>query len=158
MELERATTDRTGVPEFTELGKRIEMLRIERGISKQHLAKYAGTSRQQLWRVMTGKCELSGSLKHRLLDALQADSISPSRVSAPFTPIASRPTPISSFPEYAASPDNIIRTLSTLPTGARGRALKRRLLDAIEDVALDAGVPLGAEFFDLRRRVVTGDL
>ena len=37
-----------GAPELTSLGKRLEILRIERGISKQFLARYAGTSRQQL--------------------------------------------------------------------------------------------------------------
>src|SRR3954462_9824350 len=55
-----------GAPELTQLGKRLEILRIERGVSKQHLARYAGTSRQQLWRVMTGKSELTSSLKERL--------------------------------------------------------------------------------------------
>src|SRR5215217_506240 len=62
-----------GAPELTSLGKRLEFLRIERGISKQHLAKYAGTSRQQLWRVMTGKSELTSSLKERLAGALSVD-------------------------------------------------------------------------------------
>ena len=62
-----------GVPELTMLGKRLEILRIERGISKQHLARYAGTSRQQLWRVMTGKSELTSSLKERLAGALSVD-------------------------------------------------------------------------------------
>lgn len=154
--------DRTGVPELTELGKRIEMLRIERGISKQHLAKYAGTSRQQLWRVMTGKSELSGPLKHRLLDALNVSSLStePSRTaSVALVPqIPQIPPHPQTFNAFASSPEAIVRTLTTLPAGARGRALKRRLLDAIEDGALDAGVPLGTEFFDLRRRVMTGDL
>src|SRR5437868_9739603 len=59
-----------GVPELTELGKRLEILRIERGVSKQRLARYAGTSRQQLWRVMTGKSELTNSLRDRLATAL----------------------------------------------------------------------------------------
>src|SRR5919112_2586219 len=62
-----------GAPELTSLGKRLEFLRIERGISKQHLAKHAGTSRQQLWRVMTGKSELTSSLKERLAGALAVD-------------------------------------------------------------------------------------
>src|SRR6185295_613789 len=62
-----------GVPELTTLGKRLEILRIERGISKQHLALYAGTSRQQLWRVMTGKSKLTSSLKARLAGALSVD-------------------------------------------------------------------------------------
>jgi transcriptional regulator with XRE-family HTH domain len=62
-----------GAPELTALGKRLEILRIERGISKQHLARHAGTSRQQLWRVMTGKSELTSSLKERLAGALSVD-------------------------------------------------------------------------------------
>ena len=60
-----------GVPELTRLGKRLEILRIERGVSKQRLARHAGTSRQQLWRVMTGKSELTSSLRERLASALE---------------------------------------------------------------------------------------
>src|SRR3954454_23671643 len=62
-----------GAPELTQLGKRLEILRIERGISKQHLARHAGTSRQQLWRVMTGKSELTSSLRDRLAGALAVE-------------------------------------------------------------------------------------
>src|SRR5437762_13807085 len=62
-----------GVPELTALGKRLEILRIERGISKQRLARHAGTSRQQLWRVMTGKSELTSSLRERLAFALAVE-------------------------------------------------------------------------------------
>src|SRR3954454_19701793 len=62
-----------GAPELTALGKRLEILRIERGISKQHLARFAGTSRQQLWRVMTGKSDLTDTLRHRLAQALGVD-------------------------------------------------------------------------------------
>ena len=57
MEAEADNSLPAGAPELTELGKRIEKLRIDRGLSKQHLARHAGTSRQQLWRVMTGKSE-----------------------------------------------------------------------------------------------------
>src|SRR6476620_9116147 len=59
-----------GVPELTTLGKRLEILRIERGESKQRLARHAGTSRQQLWRVMTGTSEHTRSLGDRLAGAL----------------------------------------------------------------------------------------
>src|SRR6267142_1797021 len=62
-----------GFPELTQLGKRLEILRIERGVSKQHLARHAGTSRQQLWRVMTGKSELTSSLRERLAVALSVE-------------------------------------------------------------------------------------
>ena len=63
-----------GVPELTPLGKRIELLRLERRLSKRVLAQRAGTSRQQLWRVMTGKSELTSSLCARLSEVLETDS------------------------------------------------------------------------------------
>jgi DNA-binding transcriptional regulator YiaG len=40
-------SESVGFPELTSLGKRIEVLRIGRGLSKQRLARFAGTSRQQ---------------------------------------------------------------------------------------------------------------
>jgi transcriptional regulator with XRE-family HTH domain len=63
-----------GVPELTPLGKRIELLRMERRMSKRVLAQRAGTSRQQLWRVMTGKSDLTSSLCARLSEVLETDS------------------------------------------------------------------------------------
>jgi len=60
-----------GVPELTHLGARIELLRIARRMSKRVLAQRAGTSRQQLWRVMTGKSELTTSLCARLAEVLE---------------------------------------------------------------------------------------
>src|SRR5215217_9345267 len=79
-----------GFPELTALGKRIEMLRIERGLSKQYLARFAGTSRQQLWRVMTGKSELTGSLRSRLADALKVSALELDRPLHPTTSTTSR--------------------------------------------------------------------
>src|SRR3954466_9657194 len=61
-------------PQLSDLGKRIEMLRVDRGVSKQVLARAAGTSRQQLWRVMTGKSELTSTLCQRLASVLDVDS------------------------------------------------------------------------------------
>ena len=161
MESEAPNTGESGFPELTDLGKRIEMLRIERGLSKQFLARFAGTSRQQLWRVMTGKSELTDALRSRLADAL---SVSPLE----FDMHVSRDTvsamnamggsALLHFPTYLADPAAIARTLSTIPAGDSGRSLKRRLLDALEDMALDAGVALDARFFDLRRRVLSGEL
>src|SRR5512147_3302596 len=63
-----------GVPELTALGKRLELLRMDRRMSKRVLAQRAGTSRQQLWRVMTGKSELTSSLCDRLSEVLETDS------------------------------------------------------------------------------------
>ena len=161
MEEQRGTSElpeRTGVPEFTELGKRIEVLRIERGISKQHLARFAGTSRQQLWRVMTGKSEMGLGLRHRLTEVLGVPSLeAPKTRTVTNASHAARLTP-HTFTEYVSDLSAIARTLAQMPAGARGTALKRRFLDAVEDTAIDAGVPLGADFFDLRRRVHTGDL
>jgi plasmid maintenance system antidote protein VapI len=42
------------------------MLRLERGISKLSLARSTGASRQQLWRVMTGRSALTRSLAGQL--------------------------------------------------------------------------------------------
>ena len=161
-----------GAPELTSLGKRLEILRIERGISKQHLARYAGTSRQQLWRVMTGKSELTSSLKERLAGALSVD---PSMLSA-----ASQAAPSQTFgltavvtstlqgaASAAAAPSlaafladsaHLTATLRTLPEGDAGRRLKRALLNALEDLSVDTASALPADFPEIRRRVLAGEL
>jgi len=161
-----------GAPELTSLGKRLEILRIERGISKQYLARHAGTSRQQLWRVMTGKSELTSSLKERLAGAL---SVEPSMLTAASGPSASQtfgltPSISSAFataPSSAAAPTileylgdsaYLTATLRTLPDGDAGRRLKRALLNALEDLAVDAAQSLPAEFSEIRRRVLAGEL
>jgi len=169
MEAEPQISEESGFPELTDLGKRIEMLRIERGLSKQYLARYAGTSRQQLWRVMTGKSELTGALRTRLADALNVTGLefdinisraSTSRATSTEsnTPPAYIARPPIEFPHYLADPAAVARTLSTMPSGDSGRALKRRFLDALEDMAISANCVLDARFFDLRRRVLAGEL
>src|SRR3954470_16383612 len=86
-----------GFPELTTLGKRIEVLRIGRGLSKQHLARFAGTSRQQLWRVMTGKSELTDALRQRLAVALQVES-------APLPPAGTSSAASATTPTVASGP------------------------------------------------------
>lgn len=160
-----------GFPELTPLGKRIEVLRIGRGLSKQRLARFAGTSRQQLWRVMTGKSELSEALRQRLAAALQVDSAAlasgGATVAATTTAPAAAPTsdaPLAtrgigvSLDTYLSTPELAERTLRTLPNGDVGRELKRMILTALEDVALERRVTLPSEFFELRRRVLSGEL
>lgn len=150
MESQRpAPNDVAGFPELTELGKRIEVLRIDRGLSKQHLARHAGTSRQQLWRVMTGKSELTPTLRARLAEVLGTSS-SADAVSAARDSVAIR--------DYLANPIAIERTLATMPAGLGGRTVKRRMLDVLEDCAIASACALGAEFFELRRRVLAGEL
>jgi transcriptional regulator with XRE-family HTH domain len=155
-----------GVPELTALGKRLEILRIERGVSKQHLARYAGTSRQQLWRVMTGKSELTSSLRDRLAVALAVDPVAfntapPQSVAPPvstFALAASASALPATIDEYLSDPSHLAATLRTLPSGDGGRRLKRALLNAVEDLAVEAGGALPVDYSEIRRRVLAGEL
>ncbi len=158
-----------GMAELTALGKRLEILRIERGVSKQRLARHAGTSRQQLWRVMTGKSELTTSLRERLASALAVESstlvagqhvpthalsaeISAAGSSASFAGAAA------SVDEYLADPQLLATTLRTLPSGSGGRRLKRALLNALEDLAVETGRSLPSDYSEIHRRVLAGEL
>ena len=158
-----------GVPELTPLGKRIEVLRIGRGLSKQHLARFAGTSRQQLWRVMTGKSELTNALRQRLAQALDVETSALAANAASTSvpgPASMQPAPSRgstpaigiSLETYLAAPALAERTLRTLPNGEAGRELKRALLTALEDLAIQHRIALPPEFFDLRRRVMSDEL
>jgi transcriptional regulator with XRE-family HTH domain len=159
----RDSTLPDGAPELTSLGKRLEILRIERGISKQHLARHAGTSRQQLWRVMTGKSELTSSLRERLAFALSVDTLAlyngtnhrneGQGVSAP-TPLAVTPT----LSDYLSEPALLAATLRTLPSGDGGRRLKRSLLNTLEDLAVEGGHVLPLDYSEIRRQVISGEL
>src|SRR3954469_1346095 len=119
-----------GAPELTSLGKRLEILRIERGISKQRLARHAGTSRQQLWRVMTGKSELTSSLRDRLAFALSVEPAALSQFGGPrlersadapaFAPVRSSlgaPTDTPTISEYLTDAQYLAATIHTLPAG-----------------------------------------
>lgn len=173
----------TGVPELTTLGKRIELLRLDRRLSKRVLAQRAGTSRQQLWRVMTGKSELTSSLCARLAEVLEIDSRSLRDAALgdgathaklihsrrpPSTPAnADDPSIAHAAPDrlpvcltledYLAAPDGLERTFDTMPSSDDGRRLKRAMLNAIEDIAATRAIRLPNTFFDLRRRVVNGE-
>jgi len=162
--------DLAGFPELTSLGKQIEVLRIGRGLSKQHLARFAGTSRQQLWRVMTGKSELTDALRQRLAQALEVDSsvLASRAAAAPVATAAAAASGIDpavatraigvSLDTYLSTPQLAERTLRTLPNGEVGRELKRMILTALEDVALERRIALPAEFFELRRRVLSDEI
>ena len=156
----------SGFPELSPLGKRIELLRISRGLTKQQLARGAGTSRQQLWRVMTGKSELTSSLGFRLSQVLQIDGhlLAPGAdtesIGLPFGAIAraSSAPPPSSLAEFVADAAAVERTLASLPADDLGRRLKRVLLNSIEDLAAADGLRLPPSFFALRGRVMNGEL
>src|SRR5688572_25383622 len=122
-----------GVPELTALGRQLEMLRLERGLSKQGLARHAGTSRQQLWRVMTGKSELTSSLCERLAETLGIDARSLRNPEAfaralvgaadraihatDARPRAMAPASPVGIAQYLADTRNVLRTLATYPNG-----------------------------------------
>jgi transcriptional regulator with XRE-family HTH domain len=153
--------------ELTALGKRLEILRIERGVSKQRLARHAGTSRQQLWRVMTGKSELTSSLRERLASALAVESST--LVAGQHVPTHALSAEISagsasfagstaSVDEYLAEPQLLAATLRTLPSGSGGRRLKRALLNALEDLAVETGRALPIDYSEIHRRVLSGEL
>lgn len=162
MEAESENLLPAGAPELTELGKRIEKLRIDRGLSKQHLARHAGTSRQQLWRVMTGKSELTGGLGSRLAEVLGVAALSGPVVAVPVATTTTTTTTSASatdlFAAYLSDASAVVRTLTTIPIGADGRRVKRRLLDALEDEAMTRGIELDLAFFEMRRRVLVGEL
>lgn len=172
---EDADLNTAGVPELTPLGKRIEMLRLERRMSKRVLAQRAGTSRQQLWRVMTGKSELTSSLCARLSEVLETDSRllrepmldqasaaarehrylalrDPSRAATPADVTATNLC--QTFEEYLSSPHGLERTLETFPLTDDGRILKRALLNAIEEVAMARSIKLPDAIFTLRCAIV----
>ena len=159
MEVADQHSDVAGAPELTELGKRIEMLRIDRGISKQYLARFADTSRQQLWRVMTGKSELTLALRSRIAEAL---NVQPAELDGRWPTTRSTTLlaagPVRDFAAYIGNSAAIAETLATLPAGDAGRLLKRGLLDALEDLAIAQGRTLDSAFFELRRRVLAGQL
>ena len=166
-----------GVPELTPLGKRIELLRIERRMSKRVLAQRAGTSRQQLWRVMTGKSELTSSLCARLSEVLETDSrllrdasrdqsdgdgstslardgSAGARAHDPDRHTNARTKFCETFEEYVSTASGLEATFATLPDTADGRRLKRALLDAVEDIAITRSLKLPEAIFDVRRHVV----
>ena len=151
--------------ELTALGKRLEILRIERGVSKQRLARHAGTSRQQLWRVMTGKSELTSSLRERLATALCVESTtlvttqthaSPTATTLAFSPSTSGLA--LTVTDYLTDPGHLALTLRTLPSGDGGRRLKRALLNALEDLSVEAGRSLPIDYSEIHRRVLAGEI
>ncbi len=161
-----------GVPQLTRLGIAIEVGRMARGLTKQQLARLIGTSRQQLWRVMTGKSDLTGALAVRLGEALEIDPrrLRDGRLPDGFSggaPIEADgmysvapppvPGPAPSLADLVERREALERALGALPAGDHGRPIKRALLDAIEDAAHGAGLMLPASFFELRREVLNGE-
>ncbi len=151
--------DQSGV-HLSPLGMHLELLRLERGLSKQTLARVAGTSRQQLWRVMTGKSELTSSLCARLASVLDVDSRTLSTSSLPRSTvpatrsIATRPSAL----DYLATEEPVLRTFATIPRGAEGLTLKRAFLDALDAIARRAQARGPVWLSVVRARLDAGEL
>jgi transcriptional regulator with XRE-family HTH domain len=159
--LVQETFDDSASADLTPLGMRLEIFRIQRGLSKQGLARSAKTSRQQLWRVMTGKSELTASLRQRLADALECDSnaITPLDLTTGEHEGYRRATgQAATFTEYLANSHHLTTTLGTLPSGESGRQLKRALLHSLETLAVNSGHALPEHFAVIHRRVEAGEL
>jgi hypothetical protein len=122
---------------------------------------------------MTGKSELTSSLKERLAGALSVDPAALSAASAAVPTqtfsltaavgtslgnAASGGLGIPTINEYLSDPARLTATLRTLPEGDAGRRLKRALLNAVEDLAVEASQPLPVDFSEIRRRVLAGEL
>jgi hypothetical protein len=117
---------------------------------------------------MTGKSELTDALRQRLAHALQVgtSSLTTGHPGQAATPVLRQTAPSRStapaigisLETYLATPEFAERTLRTLPNGDEGRELKRALLTALEDLAIQRRVRLPAEFFELRRRVLTEEI
>jgi transcriptional regulator with XRE-family HTH domain len=152
--------DDSASADLTPLGMRLEILRIQRGLSKQGLARTAGTSRQQLWRVMTGKSELTTSLRQRLATALQCDLAVIATLDDATAPSGFPRTslPPASFSEYLASSHHLLSTLGTLPGGEGGRQMKRALMHSLELLAGESAHALPTDFWEIQRRVQAGEL
>lgn len=161
MQVNAADEASSDFPELTGLGRNLEMLRVGRGLSKQRLARDAGVSRQQLWRVMTGKSDLTAALRQRLADVLRVDSRELMRGSDGFVPFSAAlksPLTAPSLDAWLANEACLRATLRSLPSGDEGRALKRALLNGIEEVATARGMRLSPAFFELRGLAFNGEL
>ena len=127
-----------------------------------HLARHAGTSRQQLWRVMTGKSELTSSLRERLAFALSVETHAlynsdGSAHAGTGVEMPALATP-ATLTDYLTHPALLTATLRTLPSGDGGRRLKRALLNTLEDLAVEGGHSLPIDYSEIRRQVISGEL
>jgi hypothetical protein len=76
---------------------------------------------------------------------------------APIDDGVASPARAGTLVDFVSDPVALSRALGALPADDHGRALKRTLLNAIEDLAASATLPLPAHFFELRRQVVNGE-
>jgi hypothetical protein len=111
---------------------------------------------------MTGKSELTSSLRERLAFALSVDSHALyNSDESNFVRHGLEPSTLAVAPtlnEYLANPALLVATLRTLPPGDGGRRLKRALLNVLEDLAVEGGHALPLDYSEIRRQVISGEL
>ncbi len=79
-------------------------------------------------------------------------------MSTPFSDRLPGDVVVPSILDYLGDSAHLSATLRTLPSGDPGRRLKRALLNALEDLAVEAAQSLPPDFSDIRRRVLAGEL
>jgi hypothetical protein len=120
---------------------------------------------------MTGKSELTSSLRDRLAGALSVDpgfltsaaatptSHTYSFAAAAHPNVDNGPGALApSIAAYLTEPAHLATTLRTLPSGDSGRRLKRALLNALEDLSVESALSLPPDFSEIRRGVLSGEL
>ena len=119
---------------------------------------------------MTGKSELTTSLRERLASALAVESATlvagqhvptdalSAEISLSRTSTVGMAGSTATIDEYLAEPQLLAATLRTLPSGGGGRRLKRALLNALEDLAVETGRSLPIDYSEIHRRVLAGEL
>ena len=71
---------------------------------------------------------------------------------------ATLPTSAPAVTEYLQNAEHLAASIRTLPSGDGGRRLKRALLNAVEDLAVEAGYALPVDYSEIRRRVLAGEI
>ena len=133
------------------------------GLQRQGVAKRIGISRVQLWRALHEAVELSHEQLAQLetvLDVPQgALGSTPTGQWEPEPPGEGEEAPSETeLGEFVSNMDRIVRTLRTMPSGPVGKPIKIAVLNATEQAAAETGAMLPREYYDIRRRVLAGEL
>ena len=111
---------------------------------------------------MTGKSELTASLKLRLAGALACETdviAAPSgRSDSTCETLSHAVRAPMTVSDYLTDANHIATTLRTLPVCDEGRRLKRALLHTLENLAAEAGRELPPDYSEIRRQVNAGEI
>lgn len=148
---------------LTPAGTIVERLRGERELTQEELARAIGVTRQHYSRVIKGQADLKLREWRQLADTLGVDL----GTILQDTGGQWEPDPAgegeeapseTELGEFVSNMDRIVRTLRTLPGGALGKPIKVAVLNAAEQSAAETGATLPLEYYDIRRKVLAGEL